>query len=95
MAKVAMASALEGTTEAIKTATYTEFAKARAYLPGPKKKSRAQDHSALRIRWENESGRRHLCVQGYGNKYNGPFMSLSFPAFYTFFYVHNRKSNKP
>lgn len=38
MAKVAMVSALEGTTEAIKTATYTEFAKARAYLPGPKKK---------------------------------------------------------
>lgn len=45
MAKVAMVSALEGTTEAIKTATYTEFAKARAYLG--QKKSRTQDHSAL------------------------------------------------
>lgn len=38
MAKVAMVSALDGTTEAIKTATYKEFAKARAYLPGQKKK---------------------------------------------------------
>lgn len=35
-----MVSALDGTTEAIKTATYTELAKARAYLPGPKKKAK-------------------------------------------------------
>lgn len=99
MAKVAMVSALDGTTEAIKTATYKEFAKARAYLPGQKKKkSRTQDHSALgalQIGWENESGRRPLGVQGHGNKSSGPFTSLSFPAVYTFFYVHNRSSNKP
>lgn len=45
MAKVAMVSALDGTTEAIKTATYKEFAKARAYLPGQKKKKKQNPRS--------------------------------------------------
>lgn len=91
-----MVSALDRTTGAIKTATYSFQQQEPTYL-GKKKKSRTQDHSArgaLQIRWENESGR-SLGVQGHGNKSNGPFTSLSFPAFYTFFYVRNRRSNKP
>ena len=95
MAKVATVSALDRTTEAIKTATYSFQQQEPTYLGKKKqKKSRTQDHSArgaLQIRWENESGR-SLGVQGHGNKSNGPFTSLSFPAF---FYMHNRRSNKP
>lgn len=48
MAKVAVVSALDGTTEAIKTATYKEFAKARAYLPGQKKKKKRQNPRSQR-----------------------------------------------